>query len=460
MPQRASLPDSPWYFSVPFALSGAALLFLIIFSAQALSLGTPAAQAAVGLLFLLPAVLAVFLLRLESCPGTTILLLILPIAVALYLRLLCLDHQTHDYQTFLAQWAAFFRDNGGFAALKHSVGDYNVPYLYFLAAISYLPVPDLYLIKLFSILFDVLLAWSGLRICRRFCREHSFAPLLCFMLLLFVPTYILNGSYWAQCDSLYVSLILLAFSAVLEGKPKTSVWLLAIAFSFKLQTVFLIPLWCVFWCTKRVKFHHLLFFPVGYAVTILPALLLGKPLADILGIYLAQTDEYSAFLTMNAPSVFAFLPYDAQVNTTLASRLGIAAAFLLVFIVLGTLFFLRRRVTHKILLSAAVLLAIGIPFLLPSMHERYFFLAGALSLLWACTDPRNLPVALLAEASSLSSYSTYLRLKYTLPFLFDGRYYVMAFEALLMLAALVLCSITLIRQLRAGSQTQKRSKTL
>ena len=42
---------------------------------------------------------------------------------------------------------------GGFAAVKLPIGNYNAPYLYFLAAISYLPIPDLYLIKLFSILF-------------------------------------------------------------------------------------------------------------------------------------------------------------------------------------------------------------------------------------------------------------------------------------------------------------------
>ena len=43
-------------------------------------------------------------------------------------------------------------------AVSPAVGDYNVPYLYFMAFISYLSAPDLYLIKLFSIIFDVILA--------------------------------------------------------------------------------------------------------------------------------------------------------------------------------------------------------------------------------------------------------------------------------------------------------------
>ena len=434
---RSSLPDCPWYFGLPCALGGLAIVIFILFGVQFLTLGSAAARTAVVLVLLLAVLLALVLLRYEGCPDMTLLLLFLPIAAAVYLRLLCLDHQTHDYYTFLAEWAAFFRENGGFSAIKLPLGDYNAPYLYFLAAISYLPVPDLYLIKVFSILFDVLLAWGGLRLTRQFCQENSPAPLVCFVLLLLLPTVVLNGAYWSQCDSLYVSLTLLALSFALEHHPKTSVLLLAAAFSFKLQTVFLIPLWCVFWYTGRVKFRHLLLFPAGYLATILPALALGKPLGDILGVYLGQAEEYRDYLTLNAPSVFSFLPHGAQVNTALASRLGIAAAFLLVFILLGLLFRRRKKITPDLLLSTAAVLAIGVPFLLPSMHDRYFMLADVITLVWACADRRRFPAALLAEASSLSCYCTYLRLRYTLPIYLGGQYYVMAFEAALMLTALI-----------------------
>ncbi len=449
MPRRAALPDCPRSFALPCALAGLALLILTAVGAQSLESGTSAARAAVGLTLLLAAALAVCLLRREGCPCMTILLLLLPIAAALYLRLLLLDWQTHDYQTFLAQWTVFFRDNGGFSALKYSVGDYNVPYLYFLAAISYLPVPDLYLIKLFSILCDVLLAWGGLRLSRQFCRPGSPAPLVCFTLLLLLPTVMLNSACWAQCDSLYTALLLLALSAALEGKPGASVLLLALAFSFKLQTVFLIPLWCVFWFTGRVKFRHLLLFPAGGVLILLPALALGKPLGDILGVYLGQMGEYSA-LTLNAPSVFSFLPYGVQVDTALASRLGIAAAFLLVFVLLGLLWKKRGRITSRLLLDAAAVFALGVPFLLPHMHERYFFPAGVLALVCACTDWRRFPLALLAEASSLSCYSIYLTLRYTLPLYLGGQYYVMGLEALLMLAALVGSLTVFVRQWSAA----------
>ena len=108
--------------------------------------------------------LALGLIRREGHDGRTLYFALLPILLGLLARFLLLDHATLDYQDFLSQWVEFFRQNGGFAALKEPVGNYNVPYLYLLAFLSYLPFPDLYGIKLFSILFDILLAWGGLRL--------------------------------------------------------------------------------------------------------------------------------------------------------------------------------------------------------------------------------------------------------------------------------------------------------
>lgn len=449
MLSRSSLPNCPWYFAAPCAAAGTALLFLTAIGSRTLISGSAAAHVYVGIILLLLAALAVTLLQWESCPVKTSLLLILPIAAALYLRLLCLDHQTHDYQAFLAQWVTFFRENGGFLAIRNPIGDYNVPYLYFLAAISYLDVPDLYLIKLFSILFDVLLAWAGLCLARHFCEKNSPVPLVCFSVLLLLPTVVLNGAYWGQCDSLYACLVLLAFSHVLDNRPKTSVILLSVAFSFKLQTVFLIPLWCVFWFSKRIKFRHLFLFPAGYLISILPALALGKPLKDILSIYLGQAGEYGDYLTLSAPSVFSFLPYGAQVDTKLFSICGISAAFLFVFILLVLLFRKRKGLTPRLLLNTAAVLSIGIPFLLPNMHERYFFLADAITLILACTDRKHIPIATLVQISSLSCYCTYLNLTYTMPLSVNGQYYVLAIEATLMLIALVLSARSFAKQLKA-----------
>ena len=250
-------------FSLSWAAAGLALLGLSLFPAGSLALGGAPAHLAVFLLLLALAALALRLLRREGLDRPRLLDALLPIGLAFFLRALLLDYQSADYQMFLSQWAAAFRDGGGFAAVKLPIGNYNAPYLYFLAAISYLPIPDLYLIKLFSILFDVVLAWGGFRLVRHFAPERPNRPLLCFCLLLLLPTVILNGAFWGQCDALYGALTLHALACALEGRNRSSLLLLGIAFSFKLQTVFVLPLWGRLWLLRRVRVRALLWWPAA-----------------------------------------------------------------------------------------------------------------------------------------------------------------------------------------------------
>ena len=391
------------YLTLPLGGAGCVLLVLTAVRSFALSQGGVGTGAFVACALLLLAALAMALLRRVGLRRALLFAALLPVALAFFIRVFCLDHITLDYENFLSVWAAFFRDNGGFAAIAQPIGNYNVPYLYFLAAISYLPVPDLYCIKLFSMLFDVLLAWGGARLVRHFSGADSWKPWLAFAVLLLLPTPILNGAYWGQCDALYGALVVHALSCALDRRPGWSVVWLAVAFSFKLQTIFLIPLWGVLWFTGRVKFRHLCLFPATYVLTILPALLLGKPLGDILGVYLGQTAEYADRLTLSAPSVYALIPSGAEVDHSLAFYLGIAAAFLLVLSVFLILFLVRDRVTDQVLMTVAVIFAVGIPFLLPSMHERYFFLADVLTVAWACICWRRLPQAIGVQFSSLGA---------------------------------------------------------
>ena len=79
-------------------------------------------------------------------------------ALAFVLRGICLSYQTLDYKDFLSKWVAFYRANGGFASFAYPLGNYNIPYLYFLCLFSYLSIPDLYLIKLLSMVSIVFAA--------------------------------------------------------------------------------------------------------------------------------------------------------------------------------------------------------------------------------------------------------------------------------------------------------------
>ena len=443
--------DKPWKQYLPWLCgAGNALLLAgtvrVCFHLERGGLWDKAAVTAALLVF---AELAVLLLRLEGCKKDRLLVMLLPIGAAVLVRALCLDYASLDYQDFLHQWYLYFKDNGGFDAIAGSVGDYNAPYLYFMASISYLDVPDLYLIKLFSILFDILLAWGCLRLVRSLMRERQggAAPLIAFGAALLLPTVVLNGAYWGQCDAIYAALCVHAAALVMEGKNKSSVALMGLAFAVKLQSIFVLPLWGVLWLAKKVRFWELWVFPAAYFAAVLPAVLQGKPLGDILGVYLQQMGEYPR-LVLNAPSVYQFIPYGVEVNQALASRLGILAAGTLVLCLLGLGLWMGERLDRGTAMAAAVVLCIGVPFFLPHMHERYFFLADVFTLCWACANVRRVPAAVLAAGASLASYLVYLRLKYNFVLRLGETRFVMGLEALCMLAALVFALLALAGELR------------
>ena len=328
--------------------------------------------------------------------------------LAFALRWWALDYETLDYQNFLAKWAAFYRQNGGLKALDTPVGNYNIPYLYLLALFSYLPIRDLYLIKLTSILFDVLLAWACLRLLRRLTDS---APRLLglFFAVLYWPTVFLNGAVWGQCDSIYVALALLGLAFALEDRPVLSMVMWALSFGFKLQAVFLLPVCAVLWMYRKYDWKHFLVFPLTYVLLVLPAVIAGRPFLDTLTLYAGQTGSIGDGLNYNSPSVFAIFTHVQ--DSSLASTVGILAAFVLMANVLILCWANRDKLSDKAVLMAALLFAIGIPFLLPHMHDRYFFGADMLALTAAFASPLLIPAALLCEFASLLGYHAYLKMR-------------------------------------------------
>ena len=62
----------------------------------------------------------------------------------------------------------------------------------------------------------------------------------------------------------------------------------------------------------------------------------------------------------------------------------------------------------------AGLLSTGIPFLLPRMHDRYFFPADVITLCLAFILPQTTPCAFLTLFASFLAYYAYLNMRYLL----------------------------------------------
>lgn len=348
------------------------------------------------------------------------------LGLAFAIRASMINYQSGDYNTFLTKWVEHYSVNGGFKGLSESVGNYNVPYLYFLALFSYIPVRDLYLIKLLSIFFDVVLAFGMMKLAGVFTQSKR-KRLAAYLITLLLPTAIINSAMWGQCDSIYVSLAVLSLWFAFSDRPKLSMVFIALSFGFKLQAIFIMPFFLVLFFAKKIKFWHFFIFPVTYVFEILPAVLFGRPFVNTLTLYFSQADTVGNGLNYNSPSFFSMI--SGNVNIAAFSAVGVTAAFLFVFAILLWAWYRRENLNNEALLGIAVLFAAGIPFLLPHMHDRYFFMLDVLALLPAVLWVGYAPVALFASFASLLCYYSYFNNAYLLPL----RYGALALIAVLLI---------------------------
>ncbi len=368
------------------------------------------------------------------------------LVLGLGLRGAVFSYETLDYQNFLARWVEFFRQHGGFAALKYEIGNYNIPYLYFLALFSLLPLKDLYFIKLLSTASDLLLAWGVMLLCRRFTKKHR-RLIAAYFTAFFLPTVFLNSAVWGQCDSLYAAPLVLGVWCALDGRPAESVILAAVAFGFKLQAVFVLPVYAVFLMTGKIKWKHVLLFPVTYLILVLPAVCAGRPLWETVTLYFSQTGSIGSGLNYNSPSVFSVFT-DIR-NPAAAATVGICLAAFYMLNLLAVSWVYRDRMNDKAVLALCLLFAIGIPFFLPHMHERYFYAADIFSLVLAFAVPLCFPIALLVQFASLLGYHAYLKMRYLL---------LMNHGAAALIAAFALTLLCFIGAIREGLPKRRRKK--
>ena len=76
---------------------------------------------------------------------------------------------------------------------------------------------------------------------------------------------------------------------------------------------------------------------------------------------------------------------------------------------------MRGAVNDEVILTAALLFAVAIPYLLPHMHDRYFYGADVLSLVFAVAFPKLAFVPVLCQFASLLGYHAYLKGRYLFP---------------------------------------------
>ena len=368
------------------------------------------------------------------------------VLVALAVRLPLLPHESWDFRGYLSIWYDFIVANGYFASLQYGFSDYNPPYLYLLSTIAFAApgLSDLLAVKFVSLAFEAPLAFLVHRIVRLRRPDSRMLPILAALAVLFAPTVVLNGAFWAQCDAIYTTFLAACLFFLLKERPGAAFASFGLAFAFKAQALFFLPALCwiaalkipakspgknrgkspgkslgggsaavsvaadgsagggsptVGFPTAGFPLRAILLAPLAYLLALLPAWFLGRPASDLLLVYFGQAAQWDE-LALGIANLYQWIPNDwypfwpLGVLATVAAVSGVAVAVR------------RSRAlpSADLLVTLSAFALILVPYLLPKMHDRYFFAADVFTILLAFHRPKFWYAPLAMGLTSVSGY--------------------------------------------------------
>lgn len=301
------------------------------------------------------------------------------ILIALVLRFAGLDFRSWDIHDYLLDWYNELARHGH-KAFREPFSNYTPPYLYLLYVMTKTAgfIPRIAAIKLPAIGFDFLNAFLVYRILK-IRHPQGVTALIGASSFLLLPTVLLNSTYWGQSDAIFTFFLLGCILFLMQDRPLIAMIFWGISFSFKAQAAFLSPLILLLIVRKKIPWYYAGIVPVIYGLLIIPAALSGRPVIELLTIYFGQADTYQ-MLSMSAPNIYLLLPnirYDVGLFIGLITTTLIILTWTIVYA--GKI----KEFTPPVILLCALVAVAYMPFFLPKMHDRYFYLADVLSFLVA-----------------------------------------------------------------------------
>lgn len=353
--------------------------------------------------------------------------LVIGIIFAIFVRLICVPNKSVDYKFFLSPWYDFIVSHGGFSALKYSFADYTPAYIYWILIATTLlsGIPKILAIKLFAMSTDFLCAFLVYKIVKLKYLD-SRIPIFAFLAVLLSPNCIYNSSLWGQCDVIYTTGLVSCVYFLSVRKQIPALISFGIAISFKLQAMFLAPLLLVMFSKKRVNWYFLPLIPLVYLIAILPTWVAGRPILDLLLVYFNQANKYKE-LAKGVPNLYQWIPNSYyHIVVPIGLIITVLAMFLLVYIIHKS----KLEITQDRLIYLATISVLFMPYILPKMHDRYFYPADIFTIIFAFYFPEYRWVAIVMQMASFFSYlGTHIYIKlFSIPLAFTLWFVVRNFD--------------------------------
>ncbi len=324
--------------------------------------------------------------------------------IGLSIRVILRTVTTMDWEMYWDPWISDLKEMG-FSYLATDRYDYTPTFIYILWVISKLPINPMTAYKAIHITLDfVAAAIMGKLIWKA--TGSSLKGIVSYGLMLIVPTIWANSALWAQCDIIFMTFLLLCFYYLFEERPCLAMFFYGMAFVFKLQSLFIFPFLVILWVNKKVQIKHFLWIPTLYFLSIVPAWIAGRPLMELINIYMAQGAQDVWSLSIKWPNIYQIIG-----NQHFLLEYASAGTWLILGILMCILFAMaqkRYRITKEFIVQMALFFAILTPYFLPHMHERYGCVADMLAIIYAMMNIRRFYLPLIQILVSFNSYMAYL----------------------------------------------------
>ena len=311
---------------------------------------------------------------------------------------------TDDWLMYWDPWISDLKEMG-FSYLATDRYDYTPTFVYILWAISRLPINPMTAYKGLHCVLDFVAAGIlGKMIWKVTGSKRK--GILSYGLFLIVPTIWANSALWAQCDIIFMTFLLLCFYYLFEDRPCKAIFFYGMAFVFKLQSLFIFPFLVILWVNKKVDLKHFLWIPALYFLSIVPAWIAGRPLMDLINIYMAQGAQDVWSLSIKWPNIYQIIG-----NQFFLLEYASAGTWLILGILMVILYAMaqkRYRITNEFIVQMALFFAILTPWFLPHMHERYGCVADILAIIYAMMNTKKFYFPLVQILVSFNSYMAYL----------------------------------------------------
>ena len=308
-----------------------------------------------------------------------------------------------DMSIFLEPWLAHIVRYGPVGAFAHPFSNYEPAYLYLLAigSLAHGILAPMTIVKLLSVGGSIFLTFAVADLLKTLGTSPRLA-----VFILVLPTVVINAALLGQCDALWGGACVFALAAMMRGETVRSLVWCGVATAFKSQAAFIAPVIIGALAGRRAPWWQLAIPAVAFLASLLPAWALGWPLWKLLTVYPDQAALVKFPGRLGNPWMAATLFANHSSRTFFIFGYVAALAAAVAIGILAARFFRDR----KALLLLGALSGTLLPFLLPKMLERYYFLGDVLVLAMALSFAGRRPtlVAVAVQLGSAISLLTYI----------------------------------------------------